>query len=92
MKFASIATVLTLISVIQAQNVTSSSASKPATSSAMAGNSTTTSTSSTPGQLSSGYPSDGAKPVPKPEWLDLIKNANITNAPVLKSNGDNGKL
>ncbi|GAN09843.1 glycoside hydrolase/deacetylase [Mucor ambiguus] len=90
MKFASIATVLTLISVIQAQNVTSSSASKPATSSAVAGNGTSTSTSSTPGQLSSGYPTDGAKPVPKPEWLDLIKSANITNAPVLKSNGDNG--
>ncbi|CAO3624782.1 unnamed protein product [Mucor fragilis] len=90
MKFTSIATVLTLISVIQAQNVTSSSASEPATSSAVAGNSTSTSTSSTPGQLSSGYPTDGGKPVPKPEWLDLIKNANITNAPVLKSNGDDG--
>lgn len=62
--FASIATVLTLISAIQAQN------------------STTTITTT--------YPADGEKPVPKPEWLELIKNANITNAPVLKSNGDNG--
>jgi hypothetical protein len=78
MKFLSIAAVLSLISVIQAQNAT------------LAGNGTTT--ASTPGQLSSGYPTSGAKPVPKPEWMELIKNANITNAPVLKSNGDDGKL
>lgn len=78
MKFLSIAAVLSLISVIQAQNATS------------AANSTTT--ASTPGQLSSDYPASGAKPVPKPEWMELIKNANITNAPVLKSNGNDGKL
>lgn len=64
---ASIATVFTLISAIQAQNSTTVA-------------NTTTST----------YPADGAKPVPKPEWMELIKNANITNAPVLKSNGDDG--
>ncbi|KAI8971559.1 hypothetical protein BDF20DRAFT_824864 [Mycotypha africana] len=50
----------------------------------------TTATSSTPGQLTESYPADGSAPVPKPEWLELIKNANITNAPVLKSNGDDG--
>ncbi|KAI8645865.1 hypothetical protein BD408DRAFT_411182 [Parasitella parasitica] len=93
MKFTSIATILTLISVIQAQNVTSSSSSsaEPAAPSAAAGASTsTTSTTSTPGQLSSGYPAHGTKPVAKPEWLDLIKSTNITNAPVLKANGNNG--
>lgn len=66
----SIATILSLISVIQAQ---------------------TTSNSTTSGQSTEAYPAGGAKPVPKPEWLELIKNANITNAPVLKSNGANGK-
>ncbi|KAI8096183.1 uncharacterized protein BX664DRAFT_323313 [Halteromyces radiatus] len=35
------------------------------------------------------YPSGGSKPAPKPEWMDLIKNANITNAPVVKG-GANG--
>lgn len=69
----SIATILTFISVIQAQNSTTNSTTS---------NSTTHSTES--------YPADGAKPVPKPEWLELIKNANITKAPVLKSNGDDG--
>ncbi|KAG2208106.1 hypothetical protein INT47_010468 [Mucor saturninus] len=48
-------------------------------------NSTTVATTTT-----STYPADGAKPVPKPEWMELIKNANITNAPILKSNGDDG--
>jgi hypothetical protein len=37
------------------------------------------------------YPSSGSKPAPKPEWMELIKNANITNAPVLKANGEDGK-
>lgn len=37
------------------------------------------------------YPAEGAVPTAKPEWLELIKNANITKAPVLKSNGDDGK-
>ncbi|KAI8373822.1 hypothetical protein BD560DRAFT_88903 [Blakeslea trispora] len=64
MKFISIAAVLSLISVIQAQNTTATAKES--------------------------YPADGSKPVPKPEWLELIKNANITKAPVLKSNGDNG--
>lgn len=50
-------------------------------------NSTTVATNATTTQT---YPADGAKPVPKPEWLELIKNTNITNAPVLKSNGENG--
>ncbi|CEP19317.1 hypothetical protein [Parasitella parasitica] len=93
MKFTSIATILTLISVIQAQNVTSSSSSsaEPAAPSAATGASTsTTSTTSTTGQISSDYPAHGTKPVAKPEWLDLIKSANITNAPVLKANGNNG--
>ncbi|KAI8336168.1 hypothetical protein BC941DRAFT_514351 [Chlamydoabsidia padenii] len=38
------------------------------------------------------YPSSGSKPAPKPEWMELIKNANITNAPVLKANGDDGPV
>lgn len=77
----SIATIVSLISVIQAQtasNVTTST-------------NTTTTTTTTSGQLSEAYPAGGAKPTPKPEWMALIKNANITNAPVLKSNGNNGK-
>lgn len=37
------------------------------------------------------YPSGGSKPTPKPEWMALIKNANITNAPVVKASA-NGKL
>jgi hypothetical protein len=36
------------------------------------------------------YPSGGSKPTPKPEWMALIKNANITNAPVVKASA-NGK-
>ncbi|KAI9282722.1 hypothetical protein BY458DRAFT_531115 [Sporodiniella umbellata] len=36
------------------------------------------------------YPVSGKVPTPKPEWLELIKGANITAAPVLKSNGNNG--
>jgi hypothetical protein len=78
---SSIATIVTLISVIQAQNTTVSSAATNSTST------TTTGLSST-----EAWPADGSKPVPKPEWLDLIKNANITNAPVLVSNGANGKF
>lgn len=70
----SVATLLTFISVIQAQNSTISSSTN------------TTSTANT-----QSYPAAGAKPVPKPEWVELIKSANITNAPILKSNGDNGK-
>ncbi|KAI8074740.1 hypothetical protein BC940DRAFT_288968 [Gongronella butleri] len=35
------------------------------------------------------YPSTGSKPTPKPEWMDLIKNANISNIPVVKA-GANG--
>ncbi|ORZ17862.1 hypothetical protein BCR42DRAFT_482165 [Absidia repens] len=34
------------------------------------------------------YPSGGSKPTPKPEWMELIKNANITNAPVVKAGPD----
>jgi hypothetical protein len=37
------------------------------------------------------YPSGGSKPTPKPEWMALIKSANITNAPVVKASA-NGKL
>ncbi|KAG1145932.1 hypothetical protein G6F37_004268 [Rhizopus arrhizus] len=36
------------------------------------------------------YPVSGKVPTPKAEWLDLIKNATITPAPVLKSNGNDG--
>jgi hypothetical protein len=37
------------------------------------------------------YPEAGIVPTAKPEWLDLLKNANITNAPVLKVIPDVGK-
>ncbi|CAO3642781.1 unnamed protein product [Cunninghamella echinulata] len=36
-----------------------------------------------------GYPEAGAKPVPKPEWMDLLKTANIaTTKPVPLKNGE----
>ncbi|CAO3701030.1 unnamed protein product [Rhizopus stolonifer] len=38
----------------------------------------------------SSYPAAGQVPTPKPEWLEIIGNASITAAPVLKSNGNNG--
>jgi hypothetical protein len=73
MKFLSIATALTLLSVtVSAQSATNTSTT------------TTTSTET--------YPAEGAVPTPKAEWMDLIKSANITNAPVLKSNGADGKI
>ncbi|CAO3598259.1 unnamed protein product [Absidia cylindrospora] len=34
------------------------------------------------------YPSGGSKPTPKPEWMELIKSANITNAPIVKAGAD----
>jgi hypothetical protein len=42
------------------------------------------------GPTSESYPS--GLPVPKPEWLELIKGSNIAGAPVLKNNGANGKI
>ncbi|ORZ00588.1 hypothetical protein BCR43DRAFT_485465 [Syncephalastrum racemosum] len=39
-------------------------------------------------QFKDTYPEPGVIPTPKPEWLELIKNANITKAPVLKSGAD----
>ncbi|KAJ8654154.1 hypothetical protein O0I10_010230 [Lichtheimia ornata] len=41
-------------------------------------------------QFKETYPTDGSVPTPKPEWMELLKNANITDAPVQKSNGENG--
>ncbi|KAI9478849.1 MAG: hypothetical protein EXX96DRAFT_572467 [Benjaminiella poitrasii] len=79
--------IFTLIATIQAQTPT---AIIPT---AIAGSNNApaaTGASSAPGKLTESYPADGAVPVPKPEWLELIKNKSITNAPVLKSNGDNG--
>ena len=43
-------------------------------------------------QFKETYPPDSAKPTPKPEWMQIIANANITNAPVQKANGDAGKV
>lgn len=37
------------------------------------------------------YPEPHVVPSPKAEWLDLIKNVNITNAPVLKLGPDGSK-
>jgi hypothetical protein len=37
------------------------------------------------------YPDAGSVPTPKPEWLELINNANITKAPVYKNINDLGK-
>lgn len=42
-------------------------------------------------QFKETYPEASSIPKPKPEWMELIKNANITNAPVLKANGYDGK-
>lgn len=50
----------------------------------------TTVSTTTVGQLTDTYPADGSAPVAKPEWLELIKNTKITDAPVLKSEGSNG--
>ncbi|KAI8339582.1 hypothetical protein BC941DRAFT_420891 [Chlamydoabsidia padenii] len=50
---------------------------------------TSSSTPSAPFAFKETYPSGGSKPTPKPEWMELIKNANITNAPVVKA-GANG--
>ncbi|KAI7866749.1 hypothetical protein BDF14DRAFT_1727578 [Spinellus fusiger] len=36
------------------------------------------------------YPSAGSKPNPKPEWISLISNATIANAPVLTGNSNVG--
>lgn len=87
MKFIlSISVILSLVSIIKAQNITNTAQPIATAIPTRTG----TSTTSTGGQLTEAYPADGAIPSPKPEWLDLIKNANITNAPVLKSQGSNG--
>ncbi|KAF7725102.1 chitin deacetylase [Apophysomyces ossiformis] len=41
-------------------------------------------------QFKETYPDPGSVPKPKPEWMELLKSANISNAPVLKANGDDG--
>ncbi|KAI7856346.1 hypothetical protein BDC45DRAFT_503736 [Circinella umbellata] len=41
-------------------------------------------------QFKETYPADSAKPSPKPEWMQIIANANITDAPVVKANGESG--
>ncbi|KAI7901820.1 uncharacterized protein BX663DRAFT_436679 [Cokeromyces recurvatus] len=91
MKYISITTTIftTLFSVIQAQ----SSTVNILTATVNTNNNnvpTVSSTFSTPGKLTETYPASGSIPTAKPEWLELIKNQNITNAPVLKSNGDDG--
>jgi hypothetical protein len=47
--------------------------------------------SSAPFAFKEKYPDGGSKPAPKPEWMELIKKANITNAPVVKLSAE-GKL
>ncbi|SAL95751.1 hypothetical protein [Absidia glauca] len=42
----------------------------------------------TPFAFKETYPSGGSKPTPKPEWMALIKSANITNAPVVKASAN----
>lgn len=37
------------------------------------------------------YPESGVIPTAKPEWLALLNNANITDAPVLKVTPGKGK-
>lgn len=41
-------------------------------------------------QFKEKYPEPGSVPSPKPEWMSLIANANITDAPIVKSSGSNG--
>ncbi|KAI8374591.1 uncharacterized protein BYT42DRAFT_576889 [Radiomyces spectabilis] len=42
-------------------------------------------------QFKEQYPNPGSVPTPKPEWMDLLKSANISNAPVLKGGSDGPK-
>lgn len=37
------------------------------------------------------FPEPGSVPTPKPEWLELIKAANVTKAPVYKVGNGEGK-
>lgn len=41
-------------------------------------------------QFKETYPQAGSVPTPKQEWMALLSNANITDAPVVKSSGENG--
>lgn len=44
----------------------------------------------TSAQFTETYPEDGVVPTPKKEWMDIIAKATIRNAPIRKSNGDDG--
>ncbi|KAJ8663163.1 hypothetical protein O0I10_001340 [Lichtheimia ornata] len=44
----------------------------------------------TSAQFTETYPEDGVVPTPKKEWMDIIAKANISKAPIRKSNGDDG--
>lgn len=46
----------------------------------------------TSAQFTETYPEDGSIPTPKKEWMDIIAKAKISDAPVRKSNGDDGKI
>ncbi|ORY97610.1 hypothetical protein BCR43DRAFT_523752 [Syncephalastrum racemosum] len=78
--------VLTRLFVLATIALTAAQAqsSQPAAASAPA------STASASSPFKETYPSSGSVPTPKPEWMELIKSANITNAPVVKSSGDAG--
>lgn len=82
------------LSVASAQQQESASASSDVSTpsaSASAAPSASSGTSASNG-FKETYPTDGSVPTPKPEWMELLKNANITDAPVQKSSGENGAL
>ncbi|KAI9246670.1 hypothetical protein BDA99DRAFT_526633 [Phascolomyces articulosus] len=84
---------LALSATVNAQDATASATDSGAVSepSAAAPSSAPTTGGSTSGfQFKETYPADSAKPTPKAEWMALLDGKNITNAPVLKANGDNG--
>lgn len=62
------------LSAVHAQDAGASAAAQPSSTSAF--------------QFKDTYPEPGVIPKAKPEWMELIKTANITKAPVLKNGAD----
>ncbi|KAI9497152.1 hypothetical protein BDB00DRAFT_805189 [Zychaea mexicana] len=80
------------LSAANAQEATSAAPSEPAASSSVsaAAAAPTPSGGASGFQFKESYPTDGSVPVPKQEWMALLQNANITDAPVVKANGNAG--
>ncbi|KAG1137602.1 hypothetical protein G6F36_016086 [Rhizopus arrhizus] len=54
--------------------------------------STTTATKTSTFKFTETFPEAGAIPTAKPEWLELIKNINITQAPVYTNTNGLGNI